>query len=201
MLPSDPLFHTLSSAVRVLRQGGIVALPTESSYGLAVDVYNERALRRLYHVKQRAEEKPLLVLVNSREGVAGLVREIPFQYKRLMAQFWPGPLTLIFPAAPQLSSILTGGSETVGVRHSPYQLASALVDNFGGPITATSANLSGKPPCTSAKDVEEIFGNGVDMIIDGGDATGKPSTIVTLKRGELTVLREGQLPAELFHPK
>lgn len=198
MLPSDPLFQALFPAAEVLRQGGIVALPTESSYGLAVDIHNEDALHRLYQLKRRPADKPLLVLVNGRDDLADLVREIPPEYEQLMAKFWPGPLTLIFPAHPLVNTIITGGTGTIGIRHSPHQLAAGLVNIFGSPITATSANRSGELPCTDAGQVKTALGAGVDMVIDGGVAAGKPSTIVSITQHKLKVLREGQLPATLF---
>ena len=181
-------------AVNVLRQGGVVAFPTETCYGLAVDPYNPEALRRLYEIKKRGEDKPLLILIDHLSQLKQCVTKIPCLYKSLMDEFWPGPLTLIFPANPELPSLLTGGSSTVAIRRSPHPVASLLVKFSGIPVTATSANLSGEPPALCASDCREIFGNSVDYILDIGEI-GKNtfSTIVGIEDNKLTIIRAGVL--------
>jgi L-threonylcarbamoyladenylate synthase len=191
----------VEEAVMVLQRSGVVAFPTETYYGLAVDPTDALALARLFTLKQRPESKPLLLLIDQLEQLAEVVSEVPKEYRRLIEMFWPGPLTLIFPARPQVSALVTGGTGTVGVRISPHPIARELVRRVGRPVTATSANLSGRSPAASAEQVIAQFGEKIDWIIDGGPVTGGLcSTVCTLERGKLVVLRHGQvvLPSELL---
>ncbi len=190
----------MSTAVEIILKGGIVAFPTETYYGLAVDPDNESALRDLYRLKQRESDKAMLVLIENSNKIGSVAAAVPDEYGVLMEKYWPGPLTLIFPAQKTLSPLLTGHSDTVGVRVSPHPIAEALVQAMGKPITATSANLSGKNPAKSALEVKNIFGGRLDYIVDGGEtAGGLCSTLVGLKNEVLTIFREGQidLTAEL----
>jgi L-threonylcarbamoyladenylate synthase len=181
-------------AVAVLKKGGLVAFPTESWYGLAVDPFNCEALDRLFFVKKRSKSKPILVLVSGIEQLDQLVDDIPPLYTILMERFWPGPLSLVFPGQPGLPHQLTAGTATVAVRCSSNPVASALVARFGRPITATSANISGAGAYTTAKGVAAGLRHGVDMILDGGRTPGgKGSTLVTCREGRLICLREGQI--------
>jgi L-threonylcarbamoyladenylate synthase len=186
----------VKKAVSLLRQGGLIAFPTETYYGLGVDPLNTGALERLFAVKQRAAEKPVLVLVAGEDQVPVLAADIPAPCRRLMACFWPGPLTLVFPARPALPELLTGGTGTIGIRHSPHPLADRLLHAFGGPITATSANRSGAPPATTAAAVKDAFGAEVDLILDGGTTPGGAgSTLVACGPDQqLRCLREGKIP-------
>lgn len=188
------LKSSINAAVEIILKGGVVAFPTETYYGLAVDPENESALRKLYRLKQRESEKAVLVLIENSNTIGSLVSDVPDEYRPLMAKYWPGPLTLIFPARKTLSPLLTGHSDTVGVRVSPHPVAAALVKAMGRPITATSANISGNNPAISAVDVKSIFSNRIDYVVDGGETTGGLcSTLVGLKEGMLTVFREGQI--------
>ena len=185
---------SLDAAVEALREGGIVAFPTETYYGLAVDPGNDVALEKLYRLKKRAAEKAILILVEDIAQISQITTSIPHQFLPLMKKYWPGPLTLIFPARDSLSSILTGGSGTIGVRISPHPVAMDLVTMMGKPITATSANISGKLPAKSAGEVAKIFGRKVDYIYDGGvTAAGQCSTIIGLRDNSLTLFRKGQI--------
>ena len=188
---------SILDAAAVLQQGGIVAFPTETYYGLAVDPECERAVAKLFQVKQRQAYKPLLLLIDRSEQLYDLVSEIPHKYVELMEKFWPGPLTLVFPARKDLSRQLTGNTGTIGVRISPHPIARKLVRKMGKPITATSANLSGVAPAKTADEVFEMFQDKVDYILDGGKtAAGLCSTVVGLQDGHLTILREGQADVE-----
>jgi len=185
----------LAAAVRVLRAGGIVALPTETSYGLAVDPCNPRALAALFALKRRPHDKPVLTLISSCSQLPLLVSAVPGIYEPLMQAFWPGPLTLIMPVRPELPDLLTGGTGTVGVRLSSHSVACALVAAMGGPLTATSANLAGAPPCLSAAEVRAAFGTQVDRILDGGITPGgPPSTILAYGRDGVRLVRAGIVP-------
>lgn len=187
----------LNRAVAVLNSGGVVAFPTETYYGLAVDPFNPLALNQLFALKQRDTAKPILTLVDDRESLSMLVHEIPILYLQLMEEFWPGPLTLIFPARINLPTLLTAGTGTVGIRQSSHPFARQLLRAFGRPITATSANISGRGAAADAHQVRAAFGSRIEMIIDGGPTPGHTgSTIVGIGDNRLKLIREGVIPYE-----
>ncbi len=189
------LVCAIEAAARLVRRGGVVAFPTETSYGLGVDPYNPAALARLFAAKGRPPDKPVLVLVASEAMLAGLVRDVPLPYRPLMARFWPGPLTLVFPARPGLPRLLTGGTGTIGVRISSHPLAGALVAAVGGPVTATSANRSGLAPARSVAAVRDQLQDAIDGVVDGGASpSASVSSIVAIHGGELRCVREGAVP-------
>jgi len=186
--------RSIDLAVDFLQQGRIVAFPTETYYGLAVDPENKRAVERLYQLKKRPVNKPLLLLIDEIGTLSSLTREIPVQYRPIIKKYWPGPLTLIFPAADGVDPRVTAGTGTVGVRISPHPIAADLVGRYGKAITATSANISGVSPATTALEVEEMFGESIDYILDGGStAAGLPSTIISIKNSKLQLIRVGAL--------
>ena len=186
--------ETLAQAASLLRQGGVVAFPTETYYGLAADPWNTEAVERLYRIKKRSRQLPVLVLIAGQQQLSQVAASLPAAYQPLIARFWPGPLTLICPARSELA-LLTGGTGTIGVRHSPHPVAAQLLEAFGGPVTATSANLSGMPAAVCAVQVERMLSAGVDLILDGGDTPGgSGSTLVGLRGAALYCLREGKLP-------
>lgn len=188
---------SIRHAAAVLQHGGIVAFPTETYYGLAVDPDCESAVAKLFQVKQRQAYKPLLLLIDRSEQLDDLVTEIPRKYRDLIEKYWPGPLTLVFPARKNISRQLTGNTGTIGVRISPHPIARKLVRKMGKPITATSANLSGTAPAKTADEVFEMFQDKVDYILDGGKtAAGLCSTVVGLQDGKLIILRKGQVDVE-----
>lgn len=182
-------------ACEVLQAGGVVAFPTETYYGLAVDPFNPAALSRLFALKRRAPDKPVLLLIENCGQLAPLVAEIPKPFSLLMQRLWPGPLTLVFPAAPALPDMLTGYSGTVGIRFSPHPVARRLVATFGQPITATSANFSGQPAAVSAEGVIDQLGPDVDLVLDGGETPGgMGSTVVGCTDGSIRMIRAGVIP-------
>jgi len=181
----------------VLAGNGIVAVPTETYYGLAVNPFQAEALDRLFTLKMRSLEKPVLVLVAGPEMLIRVVREVPTAGARLMERFWPGPLTIIFPSQSHLPRLLTGGTGTVGVRHPRQPLTCRLIAALGRPITGTSANRAGRPPLIGAAAVAREFGDGVDLILDAGPCPGGlPSTIVDVTCSPPRLVRAGVIPAE-----
>jgi len=185
---------SINNAVDHLRQGGVVAFPTETYYGLAVDPSCSSAVTKVYAMKKRQKDKPLLLLIEKIEQLGLITQMIPPVYLALIKKYWPGALTLIFPAKSTLNHQITGETGTVGVRISPHPVAQELVRRMGTPITATSANISGRPPAQSAKEVEAMFGNAVDYILDGGKtAAGLCSTILGIHNSNLTLIRPGQI--------
>ena len=181
-----------AKAREVLARGGVLALPTETFYGLAVNPFQEEALRRLFRLKERPLEKPVLLLVATLEmlsQVAGPVSEVA---AALIKRFWPGPLTLILPARPDLPDLLTGGTGTVGVRQPRHSITLRLVDGLGYPVTGTSANRSGQAPLTRALEVAREFGEELDLVLDAGPCPGgEPSTIVDVSRCPAHLVRAG----------
>jgi L-threonylcarbamoyladenylate synthase len=184
----------IRGVAEVILRGGVAAFPTETFYGLGADARNEEALGKIFQIKGREDNKPLLVLIADREWLPGLAGRIPPVAGRLMERFWPGPLTLVFEARPGLSALLTAGTGTVGVRLSPHPVAQGLVAAVGRPVTATSANLSGQPSASVASEVSRALGDRVDAILDGGPtAGGLGSTVVDVSGPSLKILRQGAL--------
>jgi L-threonylcarbamoyladenylate synthase len=184
-------------ARKILDRNGVIALPTETYYGLAVNPFQETALSRLFDLKGRSPEKPVLVLVDGPEMLPQVVQDIPALAVRLMARFWPGPLTIIFPSRPRLPRRLTGGTGTIGVRQPRQAVTCRLIAALGIPVTGTSANRAGDPPLVHAEAVARQFGAGVDLIVDAGPCPGGlPSTIVDLTSRPPRLVRSGAIPPE-----
>ncbi len=179
-------------AAAVIREGGIVAYPTETYYGLGVNPFDSDALSRLFKVKQRLWSKAILVIIDDIDQLSMLIAEFPEPYRPLIEQYWPGPLTLVFPALHSLPDLLTGGSGTIGVRMSSSATATAICKASRIPVSATSANISGEPPATCVADVLRYFNETIDLVIDGGEnASPQCSTIVALADGAIQTLRHG----------
>ncbi len=182
----------LEEAAALIREGGVVAIPTETSYGLAVDPGNAVAVSRIFAIKKRSAQKPILVLVSRHEQLSSLVTSIPSFYQELIDEFWPGPLTLVFEARSTVLSQLTAGTGTIGVRQTPHPMIVQLIEMLGHPITATSANLSGAPVARCAAEVREFFPEGVDLILeDNENNAGLLSTIVRQTDGGFCIARHG----------
>ncbi|MEK6640479.1 MAG: L-threonylcarbamoyladenylate synthase [Nitrospirota bacterium] len=180
---------------RVLGENGLIALPTESFYGLAVDPFNEQALVKLWQVKGRSKGKPVLVLIGERAQLNPFVRNIPPAATVLMNAFWPGPLTIVFPAVLGLSDAVTAGTRSVGIRFSAWQPLCELLQRVG-PLTGTSANREGMPPPTTAEEVRHYFGDALDLIVDAGPTPGgRPSTVIDVQ-GPIRIIRDGAIDRE-----
>jgi len=188
----DP--EALDAAAAVLRSGGIVAFPTESFYGLGADALAPAAVRRIFAIKGRPDGKPLLVLVDSVEAALALAVEASAGARTLMAQHWPGPLTLVLRAAPTVPVEVTAGSGTVGVRVPGHAVARGLARAAGRPLTAPSANPSGGAPPTVATEVARYFEGQLDLILDGGaTAGGEGSTVADCTVWPPRILRQGPI--------
>lgn len=190
---------SLRRAVDLLRQGGTVAFPTETVYGLGADALNPVAVRRIFTIKGRPADHPLIVHLADLSQIEGVAREIPETAYLLARQFWPGPLTLILRRHPDVPDLVTGGQDTVGVRIPAHPVALSLLSAFGGPLAAPSANRFGKISPTTAEHVVHELGDGPDMILEGGpSAIGLESTILDLTGERPVVLRPGAvLPEQL----
>lgn len=186
-------------AVEILRAGGLVAFPTETVYGLGADASSEAALRKLYAVKGRPANHPVIVHFASADEAFAWAREVPEAARRLAARFWPGPLTLILKRSARAGDFVTGGQDTVGLRVPSHPMAQALLREFGSGVAAPSANRFGRVSPTRAAHVREDLGEDVDLVLEGGDSeVGIESTIVDLSRGRAVLLRHGAItPAML----
>ncbi|OGW65074.1 MAG: threonylcarbamoyl-AMP synthase [Nitrospirae bacterium RIFCSPLOWO2_02_FULL_62_14] len=182
----------VSEAAHIVQGGGVIAMPTDSLYALVACAFDDAAVRRVCAIKGQRERKPILVLISDRSQLAMLAARVPRAATVLMDRFWPGPLTIVFPASPRLPIALTAGTGTIGVRLPAQPLLAALL-HATGPLTGTSANRSDEPPARTACEVQEKLGNDVDLIVDGGPAPVMlPSTVVEV--GEpVRVLREGPI--------
>lgn len=188
---NDISSNALASAAAVIRQGGIVAFPTETYYGLAVDALDALALERLFALKGRGSEKASALLVADFAMFAGLCAEVSDRARVLAAAHWPGPLTLALPARPQLpSAIVSDGC--VAARVSSHPVAHALVVAAGRPITATSANPAGTPPARTAEQVMAYFSGRDFHLLDGGQTPGgPPSTLARVVGENVEIVRQG----------
>ena len=173
----------------------ILDIPTDTYYALAVHPFKEKGLIRLLAIKQRAPEKPILLLVATQEMVPQVARQVPEVARRLMAQFWPGPLTIILPARPELPRLVTGGTGTVGVRQPRQPVTCGLLTQMHLPLTGTSANRAGQPALIRAEEVAQQFGEEVDLILDAGPCPGgQPSTVVDVTCIPPRLVRTGGTP-------
>jgi len=181
-----------SRAREVLSAGGLIIYPTDTFYGLGADPTNSVAVQKIFTIKGRQAHQPILLLIQDAHQAAQWAAEIPAQAERLMKQFWPGPLTVVFKARPQVLSELTAGTGTVGLRMPGNALTRALLAAVGTALTGTSANISGGPSPRTAEEAADALGGRVDLILDGGPSTGgEPSTVVDVSGGELRVVRAG----------
>lgn len=186
-----------AQAARLLREGRLVAVPTETVYGLAADATQERAVQANYDAKGRPETKPLNVLVDGMAMVETVCRDIPADAYRLAEAFWPGPLTMILWGSGTLPPIVPAGGATQGVRCPDHPATLAVIRALGRPLACPSANLSGRPSPKSAGDVLEQLGGRIPAVLDGGPCTvGVESTIVDLTVSPFRILRQGGLSRE-----
>ncbi|WP_116204312.1 L-threonylcarbamoyladenylate synthase [Amycolatopsis circi] len=187
----------IEKAAGVLRDGGLVAFPTETVYGLGADASDPAAVARIFQAKGRPPTHPLIVHVAGAEYLDGWVEKVPEPARLLAEQFWPGPLTLVLRRGPRVSSAATGGLETVGVRVPGHPVALALLAAFGGGAAAPSANRFGSVSPTTADHVRAELGDAVDFVLDGGPCqVGVESTIVDATGDTLSILRPGGVPRE-----
>jgi L-threonylcarbamoyladenylate synthase len=195
--PAHPDPELLQQAAAALRQGGVIAAPTDTVYGLFADPANEAAVGRIYIVKGRDFCQPLILLITAWEMLPPLCLEIPLLARKAMEHFWPGGLTVILPKSPAVPSYISR-SETIGIRWPKHLVMEGLLKAFGAPLASTSANRSGRPAATSAAAVQEALGGGIDLIIDAGPSPlGEPSTVLDFTSGAIPrLLRSGSISPE-----
>ena len=184
-------------AAQFLRAGGLVAFPTETVYGLGADAANAKAVRRIFELKGRPPDHPLIVHLAGMEALKHWAREVPRSAWLLAEAFWPGPLTMILRRADDVLDLVTGGQDTIGLRVPSHPVARQLLAAFGGGIAAPSANRFGRLSATSAEHVRGEFGDAVDLVLDGGPCPiGIESTIVDLSGPQPVILRPGHIGAQ-----
>lgn len=198
--PRFPEEDAIQEASRIMRAGGLVIFPTSALYGMGVDAFNEKALEKVFQVKGRGKNNPLLILVERIEALDALVEEIPPVAFVLMQAFWPGNLTLVFKAKNHLPELLTAGTGKIGIRLPRHPVARALVQKAGGPITGTSANLSENPAAFSITMLPEKIFKEADLVLDSGRLSGGiGSTVFDITSSPPRLIREGNLSsAEIF---
>ncbi len=178
----------------VIFEGGVIVYPTDTFYGLGADPRNAAAIRKLFAIKARQQNQPILLLIKDAGQVRNWAAEIPAKAEELMRQHWPGPLTLVFKAKEHVLPELSAGTGTIGLRVPGSALTMQLLAFLGTALTGTSANTSGGPSPRTAEEAMEAVGSAVDLIVDGGmTAGGKPSTVVDLSAGLPRVVREGAI--------
>jgi len=180
-------------AVRSLAQGQPVGIPTDTVYGLAVDPFLPGATDRIFAAKRRPRDVSLPLLVSGVEQALSMATAVPEVALRLMARYWPGPLTLVLPARAGLGADLGDDEATVGVRSPDHPVPQALCAAVG-PLATTSANRHGRPTLRTAGEVAEVFGESVPVVLDGGECTGSPSTVLDCTGAVPKLLREGRIP-------
>lgn len=194
--PVEVTDGSIRAATQILRAGGLVAFPTETVYGLGADAANASAVSRIFAVKGRPADHPLIVHVADASQLDRWAIEISDEAREVAAAFWPGPLTLILPRAPHVPEVVTGGRDTVGLRVPAHPLALQLLRAFDGGVAAPSANRFGRVSPTRAGDVRADLGTDVDLVLDGGPcAVGVESTILDLSSGRPEILRPGGITA------
>jgi L-threonylcarbamoyladenylate synthase len=190
----DKKTETFVAAIAALQRGDVIVFPTETLYGLGADALNVTAVERVFHLKGRPAANPISVLVADRAMLGGIVDELSPLAEKLITQFWPGPLTLVLPAKKGISKHLINTSGGVGVRISSEPIATHLVRELGKPITATSANPSGKNPARSIEEARRYFSGQIAVYIDGGELhSNVGSTVAEISGDRIKVIREGEI--------
>jgi L-threonylcarbamoyladenylate synthase len=193
--PDHPGPDAIGQAAAFINNQGVVVFPTQCLYGLAANAMDTGAIKKIFHIKQRPETKPILVLIHSINDMERLVANIPNPAIILMQAFWPGSLTLLFDAAPGVSDLLTAGTGKIGVRIPSHPVARALVRAAGKPITGTSANVSGAPGCSRIRELPQKLIQAADLVLDAGPLKGGTgSTVLDITCHPPRLIRQGRIP-------
>lgn len=198
--PEKPQEEVIAEAVHIIKHGGVVAFPTRSLYGLGVDALNPKAVQKIFEIKKRPLDKPILVLINNTDAIKTVARDISSSANQIINHLWPGNVTIVLEAKPGIPNELTAGTGKIGVRLPQHPVASALVKEFGSPITGTSANISGQQGCSRVSVFDEEITSKLNLILDAGTLKeAKASTIVDTTIHPPKILREGEVLAkEIF---
>jgi L-threonylcarbamoyladenylate synthase len=190
---------TRVNAAKIIAAGGVIAFRTDTFYGLGADPFNAGAVRKIRELKGREDAKPILLLISDLREVERFIANQSEAFKSVANRFWPGPITLIGAARPELPAELTAGTQTIGLRLPNDEGVRSLVRECGGRLTATSANSSGQAPSRTALEVAAYFPGGIDLVLDGGTVTAtEPSTVLDLTLSTPRLVREGAISCELL---
>ena len=182
--------------VDIIEKGGVVAMPTDSVYGLICDAENIDAIKRIYQIKERPEEKPFLILITPSFNLSDYVELIDERVQKLINNFWPGPLTIIFNRKKGILDHISE-DDSIAIRIPKSHFLWMIIDSVKKPIIAPSANLSNKPPATNAEMVIDYIGDKVDLLVDGGESVEKiPSTIIDVRTFPYKIVRQGIIPLD-----
>jgi L-threonylcarbamoyladenylate synthase len=191
--------EALSEAAELIKSGQVVAIPTETVYGLAANAFDQTAVKRIFEAKGRPQDNPLIVHLHSIEAVSEVAKEVPKLARKLFSAFSPGPLTIVLPKKKEVPYITSGGLETVGVRIPDNENVRELIKLCGVPLSAPSANISGKPSPTTAAHVYDDLQGKIPLILDGGVCrVGLESTVISLDGDRIKILRPGKVTAKML---
>ncbi len=188
--PSNPQKRLIDKAVEILKDGGIIAYPTDTIYGFGCDMYNKKAIQRIYQIKKRDPQKPFSFICSDLKNIS-LYAQVTNQAYKIMKRYLPGPYTFILLGTKLVPKIMVTKRKTVGIRVPNNNICLALVKTLGNPIISTSVGLSGGEVFSDPSLIEETFGSQIDVTIDGGLLANQPSTIISLIDDEVEVIREG----------
>jgi tRNA threonylcarbamoyl adenosine modification protein (Sua5/YciO/YrdC/YwlC family) len=190
--PCNPQPRLISQVVDILKKGGIICYPTDTMYGVGCDIFNQKAVKRIYQLKKRPKHKPFSFMCSSLKNISkyGHVGNTAY---RLMRKNLPGPYTLVLPGSKMVPKIMLTRQKTVGIRVPDNPICLAIIEELGNPILNTSAHLEDhQEPVIDGLDVDDLFGKQVDLIIDGGEVYPDPSTVISLISDQPEILREGK---------
>jgi L-threonylcarbamoyladenylate synthase len=194
--PDNPAPDIIGMAAGIINSGGVVLVPTRCLYGLGADAFNFAAVHKVFEIKNRPVDNPILVLIKSKDELDRVAVNIPSYARRIMDKFWPGKVTIVFQAKNDVPAELTARTGKIGVRLPEQKVAGALVRACSNPITGTSANLSGNTGCFRVADLEPKVAERLDMILDAGPLKGGVgSTVIDVTHESLIILREGEVSA------
>ncbi len=197
--PDKPERNVTGEAAKIIKTGGIVSFPTETVYALGADAYNQDMVAKIYRIKRRDRAKPFSVFLKGTEDVRKVVDFVTPDAEKLMDKFWPGPLTLVFKSTNPKLSLVLAGRDKLGIRVSPSKLVARLLEETRAPITATSANISGKKSCVAANRVFYFFNGRIELILDGGKSkVFLPSTVLDVSEEEVSLIRLGHIPVDVI---
>ncbi len=196
--PQNPQPRLITKVVDCLKQGGVIAYPTDTTYGIGCDIFNRRGVKKIYQIKDRDPRKPFSFICADLSDIATYAQVSNFAFK-IMKRHLPGPYTFVLEATRIVPDLLTTRQRTVGVRIPDNQIALSIVSELGHPLVTTSANLSGEEPLHDPTVIEETLGRQLEMVVDGGILMGDPSTVISLVDDRLEVLRAGSGSTAWIH--
>ena len=183
--------------IKTLKDGKLVIMPTDTIYGIIGDATNEDVINKVYEVKERPHDKPLLILVSNLSMLHELVTEIPKETEKIINKFWPGPLTILFKKSSKVSDALTANSALVAIRMPNDKRLLNIMNHLNRPLISTSANISSHDAITNPNQLEEKMKEKIDLIVDEGTVNNEASTLITIVNGKIEILREGSLTEKI----